>query len=380
VFLVCAVGWSERNKEKSVHPAPVALARISHVVLLLLILAPFASAQENNVRPLIVQAVDDSQLTTLKGNTHPLARAQFDRGAAPPDLPMQRMLLVLKRSDEQESALRKLLDDQQDKASPNYHQWLVPEQFGRQFGPGDQDIQAVTSWMQMHGFQIGQVAKGRTVIEFSGTAAQVQETLHTSIHKFVVNGEEHWANASDPQIPSALTPVVAGVASLNNFWAKPVHYVAGVASREKSTGKTKLVKPLLTLPIGNGNFCGVQNGFCYGVGPYDFATIYGVLPAWTQATPIDGTNQTIAIVGETDINLQDVADFRNFFGLPPYNTSGAPSLKVIHNGPAPGVLTDGEETESDLDVQWSGAVAKGANIDFVVSESTETTQGLHLSA
>src|SRR5437879_11848204 len=79
------------------HPAPVPFARISHVVLLLLILAAFASAQENNVRPLIVQAVDDSQLTTLRGNTHPLARAQFDRGAAPPDLPMRRMLLVLKR-------------------------------------------------------------------------------------------------------------------------------------------------------------------------------------------------------------------------------------------------------------------------------------------
>src|SRR5207245_3076214 len=112
--LVRAVGWCERSKEKSMHPAPVPLARISHVVLLL-VLAALASAQENNVRPLIVQAVDDSQLTTLKSNTHPLARAQFDRGAAPPDLPMQRMLLVLKRSDEQESALRKLLDDQQDK-------------------------------------------------------------------------------------------------------------------------------------------------------------------------------------------------------------------------------------------------------------------------
>src|SRR5207249_2888174 len=154
--------------------------------LLLLILAALASAQENNVRPLIVQAVDDSQLTTLKGNTHPLARAQFDRGAAPPDLPMQRMLLVLKRGDEQESALRKLLDDQQDKASPNYHKWLTPEQFGRQFGPADQDLQAVTSWLQMHGFQVSQVTKGRTVIEFSGTAAQVQEALHTSIHKYVV--------------------------------------------------------------------------------------------------------------------------------------------------------------------------------------------------
>ena len=41
---------------------------------------------------------------------------------------------------------------------------------------------------------------------------------------------------------------------------------------------------------------------------------------------------------------------------------------------------NGEETEADLDVQWSGAVAKGATVDFVVSESTETTAGIDLSA
>src|SRR5215470_1553114 len=179
------------------HRAPAPLAR-GFVVLCLLVITALATAQQNNIEPRIVQPLDETQLTTLKGNTHRLARQQFDRGPAPPDLPMQRMLLVLKRSDEQESALRRLLDDQQDKGSPNYHKWLTPEQFGRQFGPADQDIQTVTAWLQMHGFQIGQVTKGRTVIEFSGTAAQVQEALHTSIHKFVVNGEEHWANASDP--------------------------------------------------------------------------------------------------------------------------------------------------------------------------------------
>ena len=56
---------------------------------------------------------------------------------------MERMLLVLKRSPEQEDALKKLLDDQQDKSSPDYHQWLTPEQFGQQFGLGNADIQTV---------------------------------------------------------------------------------------------------------------------------------------------------------------------------------------------------------------------------------------------
>src|SRR5437588_1517376 len=141
-------------------------------------------------RPLILQPVNESQLTVLRGNTHPLARREFDLGTAPASLPMQRMLLVLKRSPEQEAGLRKLLDDQQDKGSPNFHKWLIPEQFGRQFGPSDSDMQVITGWLQSHGFQVGAPSKGRTVLEFSGSASQVQEAFHTAIHKYVVKGEQ----------------------------------------------------------------------------------------------------------------------------------------------------------------------------------------------
>jgi subtilase family serine protease len=144
-------------------------------------------------RPLITQPVDETQLTVLKGNTHPLARAEFDLGTAPATLPMRRMLLVLKRSPKQELALEKFLDDQQDKSSPSYHKWLTPEDYGRQFGPTDTDVQTITAWLQSHGFQVG-TAKGRTVLEFSGSASQVQEAFHTAIHKYLVNGQQHWAN------------------------------------------------------------------------------------------------------------------------------------------------------------------------------------------
>src|SRR4029077_11592231 len=142
--------------------------------------------------------------TVLRGNTYPLALAKYDQGAAPGSLPMQRMLLVLKRAPEQETALEALLDQQQDKASPNYHAWLTPEEFEQQFGPADADVQAISSWLQLQGFQIAKVSNGRTVIEFSGSAAQVQRAFHTEIHKYAVNGADHWANSSDPQIPTAL--------------------------------------------------------------------------------------------------------------------------------------------------------------------------------
>src|ERR1700722_6102676 len=188
---------------------------------------PLASSSTSlipSTTSLITQPVDEHQLIVLKGNVHPLARPQSDLGTAPASLPMQRMLLVLKRSPEQESALRKLLDDQQDKHSPSYHKWLTPSQYGKQFGPTDSDLQTITAWLQSHGFQVG-TTKGRTVLEFSGSASQVQQAFHTAIHKYVVNGEQHWANSSDPQIPTALTPAVAGVLTLHNFMKKPlVHY------------------------------------------------------------------------------------------------------------------------------------------------------------
>jgi hypothetical protein len=135
----------------------------------------------------------------------------------------------------------------------------------------------------------------------------------------------------------------------------------GAFSRSKATG---VVKPLFTQSSN-----GETN---YFLGPTDFATIYNVGSLWKASPPIDGTGQTIAIVAETNINVQDVADFRNLFGLP----SNAP--QVILNGPDPGITSD--ETESDLDTQWSGAVAKNATIDLVVSESTEASQGTDLSA
>lgn len=321
-----------------------------------------ASGQANSVPSRVTQAIDEEIRVTFRGSTHPLARPEFDRGAAPDEQPMRRMLLLLKRSPEQEAAIGKLLDEQQMKSSPNYHHWLTPEQFGRQFGPADSDVQAVTDWLSSKGFEVTHVSAGRIVIEFSGTAGQVREALHTEIHKYSVNGEEHWANANDTEVPAALAPVVAGIVSLNNFPRKPLYRTEGVFGRSKLTGK---VEPLYTT---------TSNGTTYyALGPTDFATIYNVLPLWSASPAIDGTGQTIAIVGETNINVSDASSFRSMWGLPANNP------QVILDGPDPG-LVPGEEGEADADTQWSGAVAKNATIDLVVSETTETTAGIDLSA
>src|SRR5208282_3617967 len=225
----------------------------------LLLLAPVVIAQTAYVRPLITQPVDETKLTVVRGNTHPLARAEFDRGAAPADLPMDNMLLVLKRSPEQEAALEQFMAEQLDKSSPNYHKWLTPAQFGQQYGAADSDIQAVTSWLTSHGFQVGKVSTGRTVIQFSGTAGQVQEAFHAPINSYLVNGKQHWANVNDPSIPTALTPAVAGVASLHNFHPKPAYHVTKMGKRANVGGGTNAVNPQYTFP--SAGSCNIfQNG------------------------------------------------------------------------------------------------------------------------
>jgi subtilase family serine protease len=314
--------------------------------------------------PLITQPVNESQLTILNGNTHPLARREFDLGTAPATLPMQRMLLVLKRSPEQESALKKLLDDQQDKSSPSYHKWLTPDEFGKQFGPTDTDIQTITSWLQSHGFQAG-TTKGRTVLEFSGSASQVQEAFHTTIHKYIVNEEQHWANSIDPQIPTALTPAVTGVLTLHNFLKKPqLHLVTEPAAARIIPGK----KPQVTFPAQNGQPA------LNALAPQDYAVIYNINPTYNNG--ITGQGVTIGVVGRSNLynGGEDVSDFRNdAFGL----CCGGFSL--VLNGPDPGDLGGGEEAEATLDSSWSGAIASGANVELVVSATTNTADGIDLS-
>lgn len=313
-----------------------------------------STAQNNPPQSRITQAVDENNLVTLSGNVHPLARAQFDRGPAPADLALNRMLLVLSRSPEQESSLRALLDQQQDKSSPQYHRWLTPQQFGQQFGPSDSDIAQITAWLQIHGFHDIHVSNGRVTIEFSGNAAQVQEAFRASIHRYVVNGAEHWANANNPQIPAALAPVVAGVFTLHNFLKAPQSQAtpqafpatARAGKRPQFTGSTGL----------------------HALLPGDFYIIYNINPL--NNPPF---STSIAIVARTNINVQDIQAFHDFAG------DQAQPPQVLVNGPDPGDLGGGEEVEAVLDATWVTALTPFAGTTLVVSQSTATTDGVDLS-
>jgi subtilase family serine protease len=305
----------------------------------------------------ITQSVDNQAVVRLPGTTHPLATVANDRGRVAGGLAMDSMLLELKSSPEQETSLEQLLAEQQDPSSPRYREWLTPQQFGERFGASQQDLDVIANWLQDRGFRVNGVTEGRRTIEFSGTARQVEDAFQTEIHNYEVNGVRHVANATDIAIPEALAPVVGGIVSLHDFPVHPLYHRVG-------TPVTESARPGAA-PAYN------LSGGGHAIGPYDFATIYDVAALWNLS--YDGTGETIAIAGHTNIKLTDVTAFRSYFGLPANNP------QIIVNGTDPGIISADEETEADLDVEWSGAVAKGATVKFVVSKSTNSTDGLDLS-
>jgi len=349
-------------------------------------------AESVSAKVRIVDAIDEANLVALKGNVHPAATAKNDVGQVRNTLPMSDLILVLSRDPEQQAAFEKFVASEYDANSPNYHQWLTPDQVGEQFGPSQTDIATITNWLTGHGLTVNSVSKDRMSIRFGGLAGQVQSTFHTEIHNLVVAGVPHVANMSDPQIPAALTPVVVGVKSLHNFFPRPEHHLGSLVKQDAATGgwlkmpstngaqastipttRTTGARPEFGISVpASGNYSAY---LVEDVDPWDFATIYNILPLWNAPSPINGAGQTIAVAGTSDINQNDIATFRRFFGLPAYTSANQP--QIIHplaTNDDPGICTSttasapcgiNDLLENSLDVEWTGSIAPAAQIVLV---------------
>jgi hypothetical protein len=313
--------------------------------------------------PMITQPINNASTVPLHGNVHPLAIARNDRGAVPASTGVPRMLLLLKRPPAREADLKQFLSDVQTPGSGSYHHWLTPTQFGARFGPADSDIQQVQAWLQSQGFTVSHLSPARTLIEFSGTVGQIQSAFHTPIHRYLMHGELHLANAKDPEIPAALAPVIRAVGPLHDY--RP-HSMIRVMGRAAYDARTHKVTPEWTYPVQGGNY--------YAVAPEDFSVQYNTKPLLSGGS--DGSGQTIAIINDSNIDLSTspnlVSSFRSLFSLP------ASTPQVVIDGNDPGV--NGDAVEAYLDVEWAGAVAPGATVKLYTSANTTLQSGLILAA
>jgi sugar lactone lactonase YvrE len=305
----------------------------------------------------VTKSVDNGKRTTLYGHTPKAVRRGMDLGRITPSTPAEHLIILLKSSQDQEREARRVIDEQHDKRSANYHRWVSPEEFGAHFGVHDSDIESVKNWLSGQGFVVEEVTKAKRAIRFTGTVGQIEQAFQTEMHFFLMsNGETHVSNDRDISIPEALSPVIAGVPTLNDFFRKSHRVEVGRMSRMRPGPK-----------FSNGTNCGsVANSDCF-VGPADFATIYNTTPL--LASGINGAGITIGIVGRSDILMSDVQTYRQMFNLPVNDPV------FIHAGQDNGINA-GDDGESDLDVEISGGIAPAAKVDFVIGTPTFLVDGI----
>jgi len=263
-----------------------------------------------------------------------MAQARYDQGLADPALRVDDMMLAIKPSSAQQAELDQLLRDQQNPSSPQFLKWLTPEEFGSRFGLSASDHSKIVAWLTSEGFSVRESARARNWIAFGGTAAQVSKSLHTPIHRLRVHGKDHFASLARPSVPEAFAEVIGEVLGLDDFQPTSSAHVADPA---------------------------YNSGNSHYLVPEDFGTIYNVAPLYQAG--IDGTGQSIAIIGQSNILLSDIRTFRTRYNLP----ANDPKV-MLYSSTDPG-FSSGAQVEANLDVEWAGAVAPKATIYYIYGTS-----------
>lgn len=286
----------------------------------------------------LVEPIDNSSVSIVKGNGTPWAQPRYDQGPLDESFRLNHITLIFRPSPNQQSDLDNYLLALQNPSSLNYHKWLTPEQYAERFGLTESDLAKVVSWLQDQGFTVEQTARGRNWLAFSGTAGEVESAFHSAIHTYVVHGETRYANNAEPSVPTALAGVVLGIRGLNNFRPRPKVRVRSVRAGTKP------------------DYTSSETGSHYLV-PADLAVIYNIQSLYNAG--ITGAGEKIAVMGQTDITMNDVTEFRSNVGLPAKN----PTVVTIPSYIS--ITSSGDLTEADLDLEWSGAVASNADIIYV---------------
>ena len=296
--------------------------------------AALAAASLNAQTGRIAGQIDNSRTVTLPGHVNSAVRGSTDLGAVEAAFPLNDLVVTFKPSAAQQADLDAFLTDQQNPASSEYHNWLTPAQFADRFGPTESDIAQIGAWLEAAGFSVRHVAASRNWLAFSGTATMARQVFGVDIHRYTVTGQSHYATASEPHVPAAIAGMIAGFRGFDDFLPQAPH------SRVRAAYTS-----------GSGN---------HYLAPDDAATIYNIASLYQSG--YDGTGQTLAVVGQSAINLSDIENFRSIFNLPKHD----PQLVTVPKMSVPGVVS-GDVVESDLDLEWAGAIAKNAAVVFVYS-------------
>jgi subtilase family serine protease len=129
----------------------------------------------------------------------------------------QRLDLAIGLPLRNREALNRLIAEQQDRSSTNFHKWLTPEQFTERFGPSEEDFQTAINFAKANGLEITRTYPNRALFDVTGTVGQIEKAFHVALHTFKhpTEDREFYAPDTAPSVEAAV-PILE-VTGINNY-------------------------------------------------------------------------------------------------------------------------------------------------------------------
>jgi hypothetical protein len=349
---------------------------VSHALFMGGVAILFISVLSAQTRPGVIAALqpvkqadriagnpDFGQLTRLSEQPPAWVRAGNQTSERAVDLGATiHISVVLRRDAAAQASFEQFLANQQNLRSPLHHQWLTPQQVGQLFGPTQNDLAAVSSWLTSQGLKIDSIAPSRVIVEASGTTAVVGNAFHTSFGSFSVAGKSRLSTVSEPSIPSALNPLIRSVHGLTETHYEP--------QSKFSLHELPAAGPRPQTDLGGGIYAILSDDFAM---IYDIASVYS---GGNTGATIGSKTQHIAIIGKSRVAAGDITNYESLAGLPSIQPN------VVLAGTDPGIATGknvGYASEATLDVDRVTGTAPGAQADLVISADTSTEDGVDIA-
>ena len=300
-------------------------------------------------------------LTILGGATRPHAADQpgnamqvVDLGPVAIGSPIATTIYLMPRDP---AGLADFVTAVQTPGSPQFHHFLTRPQFVARFAQRDADIARMESVLVQLGFTIGTLYANHLALEVMAPAGTTSAALGLTLHRFSGGGRIGVESTTPTTLPASIRSLVRGVGGFDTLVGRPGGSIRAAAAA--GAGRA------------------AQRGAPAGAGrtaPRDYETLYDVLPL-VQAGAT-GRGMTIAIVTLSDFDADDAPTFWKQIGV----AVGPNHLTKIDvdGGTDPGTPdTDGDPTESDLDVEQSGAIAPNATVLAYVSPNISSATFLN---
>ncbi len=326
---------------------------------------------------------------TLSGTAAP-SQARTHHVGSVSDSSAVNFQVVLNLRDQ--SGAEALVQSLSTPGSANYRHYLTAGQWEAQFSPTQDQVDQVTSWLRSQGFSVGAVAKDRTTVAASGTAAQVESAFGTDLQNYKVAGQTVRMATANLSVPSSLSGIVAGAMGVNQTVATTQDVgnpdIPGSAHIQKArvakAGQFSPAPPAfltvppcatyygqstttVTPPFGNGYPRTVPDVVC-GYTPGQYRSAYGV------GTTATGKGVTVAIIdayGSSTIASDATRYFRTNGPGNPFSNADFSQINATPFDDESVCDASSWLTEQAIDVEAVHSTAPNANILYVGAQDCE---------